>query len=601
MRRGSRRWAPVAAIALLVVGCAQEPAPPATPALDAGARRAVLDKTIDVRLDPDVSSLTPEEREAVDHMLQAGAIVHGIYELANHRQAPRVHQRIAAMGAARGATEDARVLADLCRLNAGPIVTTLENDRLPLLAGVDTLVPGRNVYPWGVAREEIERWLTAHPEDREALLDARTVVRRSTAEALRADLAAIGRHPALRGLHPLLESALQARLERPDPAGFYAVPYALAWADSLARVSEHLHRAATAVDRLDPEFAGYLRLRARDLLANDYEGGDAAWVSGRFARLNLQLGAYETYDDELYGVKAFDSASLMLRDQVRSDALLAALGSLQAMEDALPYAPHKKVRDRISVGIYDVIADFGQARGTNTASILPNDARLVGRYGRTILMRRNLLLHPALVEASRDNWRAAIDPAHHAEFDPEGSFQRVLWHEIGHYLGPDRDVTGRPLDQALHEASATYEEMKADLVSLFAANSLRRSGYYDERALRGVYAAGIGRVLLKNRPRRDQAYGTMQLMQMNWYLDRGLLAFDPATKQLRIRYERYHDVVTAMLKEVLALQHAGDRAAADRFIDRWAVWDERHAALAEAMRATEKSRFRLVRYAALGE
>jgi hypothetical protein len=246
-----------------------------------------------------------------------------------------------------------------------------------------------------------------------------------------------------------------------------------------------------------------------------------------------------------------------------------------------------------------VIADFGQARGTNTASILPNDARLVGRYGRTILMRRNLLLHPTLVENSRDNWRAATDPAHHAEFDPEGGFQRVLWHEIGHYLGPDRDVQGRSLDLALTEAAGTYEEMKADLVSLFCANSLRRSGYYDERGLRGVYAAGIGRVLLKTRPRRDQAYGTMQLMQMNWYLEHGLLAFDPATKKLRIRYERYHDVVASLLKEVLALQHAGDRAAADRFIDRWATWDDRHAALAAAMRAVEKSRFRLVRYAAL--
>ena len=100
-------------------------------------------------------------------------------------------------------------------------------------------------------------------------------------------------------------------------------------------------------------------------------------------------------------MKAFDSASLMLRDQKRSDALLAALGSLQAIENELPYAPHKKVRDPISVGVYDVIADFGQARGTNTATILPNDARLVQRYGRTILMRRNILVHPTLIESQR--------------------------------------------------------------------------------------------------------------------------------------------------------------------------------------------------------
>ena len=80
-----------------------------------------------------------------------------------------------------------------------------------------------------------------------------------------------------------------------------------------------------------------------------------------------------------------------------------------------------------------------------------------------------------------------------------------------------------------------------------------------------------------------------------------MLAFDPATHQLRIRYERYHEAVAALLKEVLAIQHAGDRKAADRFIERWAVWDDRHQALATALRAAAKSRFRLVRFAALGE
>ena len=573
--------------------------PPAARIVDPAARRAILDKTVEVRLDPDLSVLAPGEREALGHLLRAGTILQNLYELANHRQAAEASRRIGAL--ARGGADSARALADLHRLNGGVIATTLENDRRPILAGIDSLAPGRNVYPWGVRKAEIDRWLEAHPEERASILDTRTTVRRATAAALQADLQTLDRHPELRAFHPALEPALRARLKKPNPAGFYAVPYALAFADSLLQVSNLLHRAAGAVERHDPEFAGYLRLRARDLLANDYEGGDAAWVTGRFGRLNAQLGSYETYDDELYGVKAFDSGSLMLRDVARSDALLQALGGLQAIEESLPYAPRKKVRDQISVGIYDVIADYGQARGTNTASILPNDPRLVSRYGRTILMRRNVLLHPVVVDNARASWEAALDPRHHAEFDPEGSFQRVLWHEIGHYLGPDRDPSGRPLDLALEESAGTYEEMKADLVSLFAANSLRKTGYYDERALRGVYAAGIGRVLLKNRPRRDQAYGTMQLMQMNWYLDRGLLAIDPASKRLRIDYGKYHDTVAALLKEVLEIQAKGDKAAATRFIERWAVWDDRHEALARAMRATEKSRFRLVRYAALGE
>lgn len=50
------------------------------------------------------------------------------------------------------------------------------------------------------------------------------------------------------------------------------------------------------------------------------------------------------------------------------------------------------------------------------------------------------------------------------------------------------------------------------------------------------------------------------------------------------------------------MQYAGDRAAANQFIDRWFNWpDDLHGALAEKIRAQQKYRFTLVRYASLGE
>jgi len=91
-------------------------------------------------------------------------------------------------------------------------------------------------------------------------------------------------------------------------------------------------------------FARYLRNRARNLLSNDYESGDASWVSGRFSHLNAQIGAYEVYPDQLYGTKAFWSLSLLLRDPVASTELASATGDLQAFEDSLPYEHHKRVR-----------------------------------------------------------------------------------------------------------------------------------------------------------------------------------------------------------------------------------------------------------------
>jgi hypothetical protein len=92
----------------------------------------------------------------------------------------------------------------------------------------------------------------------------------------------------------------------------------------------------------------------------------------------------------------------------------------------------------------------------------------------------------------------------------------------------------------------------------------------------------------------------MQLIQWNWFLDRGLLTADGG--RLRIHYDRYDEAVSTLLAAVLELQAAGNRAQANEFVERWTSWDESlHGAVARRMRESETTRFALVRYEALGE
>jgi hypothetical protein len=252
------------------------------------------------------------------------------------------------------------------------------------------------------------------------------------------------------------------------------------------------------------------------------------------------------------------------------------------------------------VGVYNVMADFGQARGTNTATILPNESHLAQQFGRTILIRGNILTHPQLFAGNERAFVAATVDEHRGDLTPEGGLYRTLWHEVGHYLGVNRARDGRELGVALQDTADLLEEMKADLVSLLAARQLHARGVFDDARLHGIYADGIRRVLQKNRPRRDQPYQTMQLIQWNWFLDRGLLTVEGG--RLRIHYERYDDTVSTLLAAVLELQAAGDRDEANELVERWATWDESlHGAVARRMRESETTRFALVRYEALGE
>jgi hypothetical protein len=555
---------------------------------------AILAKTETIRLAPDLSGLTPQEQAALKDLLQVGAIMQKLYEVSRHHEALTALDRLRVLDVSLGQPKATQNLLQLYRLFQGPIATTLDNKREAFIP-VSPQLPGRNVYPLDATKEQIDAFLEKYPGDRDNILAERTVVRRVNRNNLAQDLGILNVFSLLRQLHPALNDRLKSLQTVTDASTFYSVPYPVAWADELVPAYSLLMRAADTLQSSDPEFARYLRNRGRDLITNDYESGDASWVTGHFQRLNAQIGAYETYDDALFGVKAFHGMSIMLVNQKATDELRKALGGLQAIEDALPYEAHKRVREDIPVGVYEVIADFGQARGTNTATILPNDPLFSRRYGRTILLRENIMKHPDIFAADMRVWKTTVVDAQANDLAAEGNFQRTLWHEIGHYLGVDRDKNGRTLDVALEDYADSVEEMKADLVSLFALHRM------NHEALRAIQAGGIRRTLQNVQPRKDQPYQMMQLLQFNWFLDKGLITADKNAR-LTVHYDKYPEVVTSLLAEVLKLQHEGDKAATAAFFDKWTKWTpELHEKLAARIRDAQGARYRIVKYEALGE
>lgn len=564
-----------------------------------GQTQPILDTTLRVNLAPDLSGLTPAERDAIDELIAAGRIMHDLYEQQKHRGSAAARAALHELYSASGESAASRNLLDIYYLSKGPVATTLDNRREPILP-TDPEQPGKNVYPFGLTKTEIDAFLAANPGKADEIKGLRSVVRRSTADNLAADLVKLDAHPAIDALHVGLRERL--RSQETDAEAFYALPYALEFAEELGEVRAHLLTAATLIADESPDFADYLRNRSRDFLSGDYESGDAAWVTGDFANLNIQIGSYETYDDALLGAKAFFSASILARDAEKSAALRTAMAELQAIEDSLPYENHKTVRNRIPVSVYEVVADFGQARGANTATILPNEAAHARKYGRTILIRSNILNNPVLFANSKKLYDAAVAADFETHLTADGKFNRTLWHEIGHYLGASVTADGQSLGDALGDRADLFEELKSDLVSLFAAPALHTAGYHDDAGLRAHYASGILRTLQSVRPRPDQPYQNMQLMQFNYFMERGLLELDADSEQLTINYDRYHAVVTSMLEQVLQIQYAGIYKEADDFVKRWNYWDEKlHGQLASRQLNSGIFRRTLVSYSALEE
>jgi len=557
----------------------------------------ILNKTRVVVLDPNLSSLTVAEKAATDKLIKAGIILNRIYQDSLHAQALESLRDLRHLQ-----TDEAHrsALLDIFYRSGGPITTTLDNKRVPFLP-VTAEEPGKNVYPAGMTQELLDPLIKSRPELASGLLDVRTVVRASKAENIQRDLKMLDRFPVLDGLHPGLRTRLESLLAGKDDASWYALPYSVRWAPDIMQAYSFIHAAAVDMEAEDPDFAAYLSQRARDIISDDYEGGDAAWVRGRFNHLNAQIGSYEVYADSLYGVKSFFSLNVLIRDREKSTELSAALGGLQDIQNSLPIASDRKISSDIAVGVYNIVADFGQSRGANTATILPNDADHTRKYGRTILLRYNIMANPGLFEDRKMAFQTAVKAVHADDLTLDGPFYRTLWHEVGHYLGVDKTGDGRELNEALSPWGSHYEEMKADLVSAFTAAHLNANGEMTDEVFRSVQAASILRVLQRNQPRtREQPYQTMQLMQMNYFLEHGLLSFEPESARLDIHYERYNEVISQMLTEVLGIQQQGDAQRASEFIEKYTGWTpELHGRLAKRLRDASRYRFVMVRYKAL--
>jgi hypothetical protein len=556
----------------------------------------VLDKTRRVMLDPDLSALSETEKAAAARLIQAGIIFNGLYEDSMH---PDALSSLRALQALDPGDEQSNALLDLYYLFRGPIATTLDNKRVPFLPVTDEQ-PGKNVYPPGMRTEDLDALLQARPDLAADLLAVRTVVRESNQQNLQRDLGMLDRFPVLDGLHPGLRTQLEAIHSGTDDRPWYALPYSVRWAPEVMQAYALIHSAADLLKVEDPDFSAYLSLRARDLISDDYESGDAAWVRGRFGNLNAQIGSYEVYGDALYGVKSFFSLSLLARDEQKSRELSAALKGLQEIQDSLPFGAGRRIQQDIPVGVYNIIADFGQSRGANTASILPNEAAQTRKYGRIILLRNNIMTNPELFDDRKTLFGAAVISEQADDLSLQGPFYRTLWHEVGHYLGVATTEDQRDLNEALSPWGSHYEELKADLLSLYTSTQLNSAGAMDDDLLRSVQAAGILRVLQRNQPRMDQPYQTMQLMQMNYFLQHGLLSFNPASARLTIHYDRYQQVAGQLLEEVLAIQSTGSSERAGKFIEKYTTWElDLHERLAQRLREASRYRFRMVQYKAL--
>jgi Peptidase family M49 len=494
----------------------------------------------------DVSSLSSGDRQALAKLIQAARIVDDIFLRQLWSGNVPLYQRLQ-----KDKTSLGRARLHNFWINKGPW-SDIDEYRA-FLPGVPPRKPlGANFYPENMSKPDFESWVSSlGAEEQEQAKGFFTVIRNKQQEK--------------------------------KATAFVAVPYSDEYKDELTRAAALLREAAGLTD--NASLKKFLETRADAFASNDYYESDMAWMD-LDAPLDITIGPYETYNDELFGYKAAFEAYVNLRDNQESTKLAVFAKHLQDVENNLPIDPqyrNSKLGAAAPIRVVDEIISAGDgAHGVQTAAYnLPNDDRVVQQKGSKRVMLKNVqeakfravLLPIARRTLSKD---AMLD------VNFESFFTHILAHELTHGIGPHQIKVGERETNPrleLKELYSAIEEAKADVTGLFALQYLMDHSKElilggtlpsDDAAQRQLYVTFLASAFRSLRFGLNDAHGKGMAMQFNYLVDKG--AFVPhGDGTFSVDMAKVKDAVKDLDHDLLTIEAQGDYAAAKKMLDELGV------------------------------
>jgi hypothetical protein len=424
-------------------------------------------------------------------------------------------------------------------INDGPWSRLDHNE--PFIEGVPKEKPPQaNYYPDDMTKQEFEAWV--------------------------AGLSDADKHKAT-GFFYLIRRGADGKL--------MTVPYSQAYAEYLVPAAKLLNEAAALTT--NKTLKDFLTKRAAAFASDDYYDSDVAWMD-LDSPIEVTIGPYETYEDELFSYKAAFEAYVTLRDQAESAKLAKFSRYLQELEDNLPLeARYRNPKLGAASPIRVVNEIFGSGEGNSgvqTAAFnLPNDERVVAEKGSKRTMLKNVQqakFQKTLVPISR----VVLSKAHQPRLSFESFFTHILAHELMHGLGPHNikvngeDTTVR---KQLKELSSAFEEAKADITGLWALQYLIDKGVVEKQMERSLYTTFLASAFRSVRFGITEAHGKGIAMQFNYLTDEGAIEVNEKTGTFSINDAKVKEAVRKLTHDILTIQAEGSYDKAKAMLDKYAV------------------------------
>ena len=522
MRSSMSRAVTALAAPYLLFVCIGTPPAHAAPANDVAAQ---LSKFRVVKMPFSSAALSPRERLLVEKLAAATRLADEVYWQQGDPAGLALYRSLAG-----SAKPQDQALRRFLRINGGRY--DLINENAPF-AGAGPKPAGGTLYPSDLTRAEFEGYVATHPQQKAALYDPLTVVRRKGSNLV-------------------------------------AVPYHVVYRRWLVPMAAALKEAAALSD--DAAFAKFLTLRAKALLDDDYYASDLAWLDLANPKFDLIFAPYETYLDGFLGVKGSFGAAVLVRNETESEKLQVFQKFVPDIQDALPLAAEdrpSKHGHASPMEVMDAPLRGGDLRHgyQAVADNLPNDPRVHEQKGTKKIFFKNFMdarvdyvILPIAQRLMKED-QAAMASA-------EGYLTDTLMHEISHGLGPvfSRTPNGRvDIRAAIGARFSALEEAKADIVGLFALKWLADRGDYPEAKLKACYASDVAGIFRTVRFSIAEAHGQAEIMEFNFFREKGVITLDRGSGRYAIDFAAFPKAVASLAQELLEMEASGD----SRRVDAW--------------------------------
>jgi len=479
-----------------------------------------------VVMDFDDSKVSDTDKQVLKHLVAASNIMHELFLAQIDPDVPELRKKLDDHPAARKYFD----------IMAGPW-DALNHDE-PFV-GTKPRPEGGAFYPADMTKSDFETFVDAHPGKKDAFLGYFTVIRRDDGGALR------------------------------------AVPYSEFYADKLVVAAKELREAAKITK--EPSLATFLNARADAFASNQYRESDKAWMDVT-GSIEVTIGPYETYADQLLGLKASFEAFVSLRDMEESKRLETIGKKMNALERNLPMSAKQRARmaersQGSPIDVVHLLCNAGQAGVQTLAYNLPNDEHVRKEKGSKKVMMKNVLrgkFDRIVVPISERVLAKSI--REHLDF--EAMFSYILMHEVAHGLGPGiitlPDGSKTEVNRALRDQYSAIEEAKADIAGLVSAQYLIDRGTFPRAYDKQVYVAYLATVFRQVRFGVGEAHGRGAVASFNYLREKGGITYDAESERFEIDFPKMKRAVRDLAKLYLTLEVDGDYDGAKSFLDEYA-------------------------------